>query len=159
MNTPDSAAAWLLPIHGNRKVSVGERELIYILSDSALRARVPRAPAMVREVVAWQDKLIPLFSFAAVPGNSGAQHNSAGGDDDATIVAITAYQSSNAGHVEFGALELQSLPIRIEVSADSGCGLPDDDLAWQQFAISCHEHPRFGAVPILDLARIFGSAL
>jgi hypothetical protein len=54
---------------------------------------------------------------------------------------------------------LGKVPERIQVVDEQACALPGSPAAWHQVAISCFEHPDHGAVPILDLPRLFSGAL
>jgi hypothetical protein len=54
---------------------------------------------------------------------------------------------------------LGKVPERIQVADEQACALPGSPAAWHQVAIACFEHPDHGAVPILDLPRLFSGAL
>jgi hypothetical protein len=151
------ATAWLLTLGGGIHVAVGERELTYILSDDVERVSVPRAPAYAHELIVWQHRLLPLFDVAAAlrdddaATESSAEPNRNGG----SIIVIAAYQVSNESQVEYGALTVCALPERIEVADDSGCELPSEPVGWRRLAHSCCELQPHGAIPILDLHRMF----
>ncbi len=151
------AAAWLLSLNGGLHVAVGERELTYIVSDEVERVFVPRAPSHVSELIVWQNRLLPLFDISAAlqDDDAAGEAPAAPTETDGTIIVIAAYQVSDKRQVEFGALPVCGLPERIEVADDSGCDLPSELPGWRRLAHSCCELQSHGAVPILDLHRMF----
>jgi hypothetical protein len=152
-----NATAWLLTLDGGLHVAVGERELMHIVSDEVERVFVPRTPVHTSELIVWQNRLLPLFNVAAAlrEEDTATEATAEATQRGGTIIVIAAYQASSESQVEFGALPVRGLPERIEVDDDSGCELPSDPPGWRRFAHSCCEHERHGAVPILDLHRMF----
>jgi hypothetical protein len=51
------------------------------------------------------------------------------------------------------------VPERVRVTDEQACALPESPPGWHEVAISCFEHPDHGAVPILDLPRLFSGPL
>jgi hypothetical protein len=151
------AAAWLLKLSGGLHVAVGERELTYIVSDEVERVFVPRAPSHVKELIVWQNRLLPLFDVSAALRDDHAAGDAptAPTETGGTIIVIAAYQVSDERQVDFGALPVCALPERIEVTDDSACDLPPEPPGWRRLAHACCELQQHGAVPILDLHRMF----
>ena len=151
------AAAWLLKLNGGLHVAVGERELTYIVSDEVERVFVPRAPSHVKELIVWQNRLLPLFDVSAALRDDHAAGDapSAPTQTGGTIIVIAAYQVSDERQIDFGALPVCALPERVEVADDSACDLPSEPLGWRRLAHACCELQHHGAVPILDLHRMF----
>ncbi len=149
------ANAWLLTLDGGLRVAVGERELIHIVSDEVERVVVPRAPRHASELILWQNRLLPLFDVAVALRDDDTATEATATEIGGNIIVIAAYQVSNESQVEFGALPVCGLPERIEVADDSGCELPSEPAGWRRLAHSCCEHRQHGAVPILDLHRMF----
>jgi hypothetical protein len=151
------ASAWLLTMNGGRCAAVGERELVHIISDEVERVDVPGVAERSNAFIVWQDRRLPLFDvtaalrehdFANDPVAVPARKSEA-------IIVIAAYQISNESQIRFGAIPVCVLPERIEVADNSGCDLPPQSTGWKGLAHSCFRHQRLGAVPILDLGRVF----
>ena len=153
------ASAWLLTMNGGRRVAVGEGELVHIISDEAERVVVPGQSERIRECIVWQNRQLPLFDVADAlrVDDSAGDSMATAATSSGTIIVIAAYQLSNASQVEFGALPVHALPERIEVADDSGCELPPESAGWRGLAHSCFKHQQHGAVPILNLGRVFAS--
>ena len=151
------ASAWLLTMDGGYYVAVGERELVHISLDELERVVVPGGSECNSEFIVWQNRRLPLFDVAAVLRDDNLANDSmaAAANNAGTIIVIAAYQLSNASQIEFGALPLRGLPERIEVADDSGCSLPPQLAGWRGLAHSCFKHQQHGAVPILNLGRVF----
>jgi len=151
------APAWLLTMNGGCRVAVGEGELVHIISGAVERVFVPGKSERTAEFIVWQNRQLPLFDGVgalrfenSADGSMATEVNSSG-----AIIVIAAYQHSNTQLVEFGALPVYALPERIEVSDDSGCELPPESAGWRGLAHSCFKHQQHGAVPILNLRRVF----
>jgi hypothetical protein len=154
------ASAWLLTIDNECHVAVGERELMHIIADEVEYVVAAGAPEGAGACIVWQNHQLPLFDVAAAlrpdQAASGAtvQPEIASGR---AIFAIAAYQHCNENQVKFGAIPVRALPERIEVADDSGCDLPPELAGWRVLAHSCFKHERLGAVPILNLVRVFAT--
>jgi hypothetical protein len=146
-------------MNGGRHVAVGEGELVHIISDEAERVVVPGKSERIREFIVWQNRQLPLFDVAAAvrDDHSAGDSMATAATISCTIIVIAAYQLSNASQLEFGALPVHALPERIEVADDSGCELPPESAGWRGLAHSCFKHQQHGAVPILNLGRVFAS--
>ena len=151
------ASAWLLTMNGGCRVAVGEGELVHVIADEVERIVVPSKCGRIREFIVWQNRQLPLFDVAGVlrADNSASDAMTTATNSSGGIVVIAAYQLSNASQVEFGALSVHALPERIEVADDSGCELPPESAGWRGLAHSCFKHQKHGAVPILNLGRVF----
>jgi chemotaxis signal transduction protein len=152
---------WLLKLRGQLRAAVGLRELVHVLPHSPRLYPVPQTPPHARHVILWEGKILPVVDLAA--------YLEAGVEDDmgtATkqlsldhLVGIVAYQTAPATEVSLAGMLLGKVPERIRVTDDQACALPQGPAGWQQVAISCFEHPAHGAVPILDLPRLFSGRL
>jgi hypothetical protein len=151
------ASAWLLTMHGGCCAAVGERELVHIISDEVERVVVPGSPERTNEFIVWQNRRLPLFDVTAALGEHELANDSAAVsvETSGAIIVIAAYQISRESQIKFGAIPVGALPERIEVADDSGCDLPPQSVGWTGLAHSCFRHQRHGAVPILDLSRVF----
>ena len=153
------ASAWLLTMNGGRRAAVGERELVHIIADEVERVVVPGKSERIREFIVWQNRQLPLFDVAGALrlDDSASDSMATAADNSGAIIVIAAYQLSNASQVEYGALPVHVLPERIDVADDSGCELPPESAGWRGLSHSCFKHQQHGAVPILNLGRVFAS--
>jgi hypothetical protein len=153
------ASAWLLTMNGGRRVAVGEGEIVHIISGEVERVVVAGKSERIRECIVWQNRQLPLFDVAGAlrVDHSAGDSMATAATSSGAIIVIAAYQLSNASQVEFGALPVHALPERIEVADDSGCELPPESAGWRRLAHSCFKHQQHGAVPILNLGRVFDS--
>jgi hypothetical protein len=151
------ASAWLLTMDGGYRAAVGERELIHIIADEVQRVVNPGGSEWFSEFIVWQKRQIPLFDVAAAlrDDNLAGDPMAAAANNGGAIIVIAAYQRSNTSQIEFGAFSVRALPERIEVTDDSGCNLPPESARWRGLAHSCFKHQKHGAVPILNLGRVF----
>lgn len=149
------ATAWMLPVTKAMSAAVGEFELVHILPDRPALFRVPRAPDYCRHVVVWQGRIVPLMDLGA---RFGAPGRSAGPLAENGVVGIVAYQSVAADHFEYGALRLEAIPWRCEVTDEQACAFPAWLEVWRPYACACFQpEGPCSAVPILRLDRLFSS--
>lgn len=139
--------AWLLDFGGDCRAAVGTRELLHLV-DAPFTFAVPRAPGYCRQIVMWQERLLPVMDIAARVGSVSRQ---------APFLAVIGYQRQRGEYPQFGALMLSSPPMQLEVSDEQSCPLPDEEGAWRELSISCFEH-QGAPVPVLNLCRIFSNA-
>src|SRR6266850_739636 len=90
--------AWILCVSSNQRVAVGQRELLY-LTDKAETFDVPLAPAHCRQVLFWQDHMVPLMDIGRWLGISHASYAR-------KFIAILGYQRARGAPPQFGALWL-----------------------------------------------------
>ena len=150
-----SVSAWILAYSGRGRAAIGEFELVHILDRAPTRFPVPRAPRHCHEVMLWEQQVLPYVDLAMLDRPARMPHGSDKANAGSTIVAIVGYQTDQRQPPRYGALKLCAIPKRASVSNDSACRLPEDIGAVAGFACSCFRHPEFGAVPVLDLPRIF----
>ena len=152
-------SAWLLTMNGGHRVAVGEGEVVHIILDEVECVVIPGKSERIRECIVWQNRQLPLFDVAGAlrVDNSDGDSMATAATSSGAIIVIAAYQLSNASQVEFGAIPVHALPERIEVADDSGCELPPESAGWLGLAHSCFKHQQHGAVPILNLGRVFAS--
>jgi chemotaxis signal transduction protein len=152
---------WLLKLRGQLRAAVGLRELVHVLPYSPRLYTVPQTPPHARHVILWEGKILPVVDLAAyleagVEDGLGTATSRLSLDH---LVGIVAYQSAPGTEVSLAGMLLGKVPERIRVTDDQECALPESPARWQQVAISCFEHPDHGAVPILDLPRLFSGRL
>jgi hypothetical protein len=144
------AAAWLLTV-GDHRAAVGVREQVHLMLDPAA-AELACTPAHCRHVIFWNERCVPVLDLgcwldAAGRSAESAQHRHLG---------IYAYQQSAGAPVEFGALWLARPPQRIDVDDAAAAPLPHEQPRWARVAAACFADVH-GAVPILDLSRVFSA--
>jgi chemotaxis signal transduction protein len=150
-----AASAWLIPITSNHSVAVGEFELVHILPDQPVLFNVPRAPTYCRQVLVWQDRIIPVLDlskrFRFVDDTLLPFDNTT-----TALVGICIYQSEHTKHVEYGALLMHDTPVHGEVDDKQVCDIDTDLSAWRYFMSSCFRIENTQQiVPVLRLERLF----
>lgn len=135
--------AWLLNLGSDRSVALGEREVLHLLPEPQL-FDVPLAPDYCAQVLRWQDQLLPVWDLRVWLGDHS---------EHPELVAIVGYQRHVRQTPLFGALLLAEPPVRLQVSDELACGLPEG-IPWPDIACSCFLHGQ-GPVPILDLNKMF----
>lgn len=139
--------AWVLDLGGGCQAAVGAREVLHLI-DTPRLFDVPLAPAYCRQVVVWQERLLPVMDVAGRLGY---------GMQSGPFLAVVGYQRMRGELPQFGALVLASPPRQVSVSDEQACDLPEEALHWKTLAISCFDH-QGDAVPVLNLSRAFGPA-
>jgi hypothetical protein len=144
------ASAWLLTL-GEHRAAVGVREQVHLMLDPEA-AELASTPAHCRHVIFWNDRCVPVMDLDRRLDPGGATS----GAGSHRHLGVYAYQSGAGMPVEFGALWLARPPQRIEVDDAAASALPD--ARWGSIATACFKDAA-GAVPILDLSRIFSGVL
>jgi hypothetical protein len=147
------ASAWVLNL-GQCRVAVGVREQVHLMLEPKA-AEVAATPAHCRHVIFWSGRCVPVMDLVRWirPNALSAATN------HHRHLGVYAYRSSVEAGVEFGALWLARPPQRVEVDDADSTALPAADRArWSRIASACFADAA-GAVPVLDLGRIFSGAL
>lgn len=149
-SSPGDSTAWLLQLDDRFQAAVGEREMIHLI-ELPLLLEVPKAPRHCRQVLVWNEEILPAMDLAAWLAGRPVQrvHRLAG---------VFAYQEHPQAAPSYGALLLAALPARLRVSDEQACDLPEQPAGWRQLAVSCFKEGE-RPVPILDLPFIFSDAL
>lgn len=143
--------AWVLNLGQGLRVAVGEFDMIHLVPSPELQP-VPMSPPYCREVILWEDAVIPVMDLAAFLQRRESS-------SDTAVVGIVEVQAPQEAQAPlYGGLRLEDPPIRATVNDGQACGLPDSPSGWDEIAISCFEDER-GAVPILSLQRLFSISL
>jgi len=148
---------WVLKLRGQWRAAVGLRELVHVLPYSPRLYMVPQTPPHARHVILWEGKIVPVVDLVAyleagVERGPRTETNRISLD---RLVGIVAYQTASDAEVSLAGMLLGKVPERIRVTDEQACALPQSPPGWNQVALSCFEHPDYGAVPILDLPRLF----
>jgi len=125
---------------------VGGRELLHLI-DVPTTFAVPCTPLYCREVVFWQERLLPVMDIAS---------RLSGTAQEAQFIAVVGYQQKRGEHPQFGALLLSSPPMQAAVSDEQACMLPEETQGWDELAISCFDY-HGDVVPVLNLNRLFNT--
>lgn len=144
------SAAWMLALDYQLRAAVGERELVHLIETPTL-LDVPRSPPYCRQVLVWNDTVLPAMDLAAWLRGRLTQRQQ-------PLTGVFAYQTRPGADPEYGALLLSGIPTRIRVDDDQVCALPKQPGSWQTLAISCFRQDD-QPIPILDLPQIFGGGL
>jgi hypothetical protein len=130
-----------------QRVAVGEAEFLHLVSGGATHA-VPLAPAHCREILQWGGEAIPVVDLGQWLGAHGASE----GDGD--YLGIVGYQRFPDEPFRLGALRMPRPPAKATVSDHQAHTTFPSDPLWKRIALCCYEDEQ-GAVPVLDLARVF----
>jgi hypothetical protein len=146
------AGAWLLTL-GDCRAAVGAREQVHLMLEPGA-AELAATPMHCRHVIFWNDRCVPVMDLGrwldpAAASTVPHRHRHLG---------VYAYQQGADAPVEYGALWLARPPQRIEVDDAAAAPLPEDRARWSRVAAACFTDAT-GAVPVLDLSRIFSGAL
>lgn len=147
-----TAIAWLLNFGDGKLATLGERELLHLVPQAEF-LEVPRVPRHCRRVLAWQNRVVPVWDVLEWL-RPGSDHN------DARLAAVAGYQFHRGQAPQFGALLLVEPPNRIEVCNSQACDLDEDQAAWRGIAISSFRHEGIPTpIPVLDLPLMFSTSL
>jgi chemotaxis signal transduction protein len=142
------ASAWLLVLDAEFQAAVGEREMVHLLQ-APTAYEVLDAPPYCRQVILWQEELVPILDVAAWLRGEEAVLSP-------PLVGIFAYQIADG--IAYGALPLAEVPARRQVSDEQVCPLPTQRPGWAQVALSCFKDGE-RSVPILNLDYLFKGGL
>lgn len=140
--------AWLIELTDTTYAAVGEFELAHILPDAPVLFDIPHTPAHCQQVFVWQNKIIPVMNMTARLTKTINNTNQ--------LVGIFAYRT-DSGRIDYGALLLNAMPRRLEVSDEQACDLPAYLQAWKPYVRSCFQDTENHVIPILNLERIFAA--
>lgn len=145
-----SAPAWLLDFGSGCRAAVGLRQQVHLIHRPEV-ADVPAAPRHCAQVVFFGPLCVAVFDL----GQWLDREASAG---DGRLLGIYAYGAPGEAP-GLGALWLRAAPRRVIVENGQAGPLPEPDRdRWVRIAHSCF-HDEVGSVPVLDLRRMFSSAL
>jgi chemotaxis signal transduction protein len=124
--------------------------MIYLLQDEPSLFEIPQSPCYCRNVFVWQGGILPLMDLPLrLLGRRTVNQG---------FLAIVAFRKYPGAKIEHGALLLSSPPTRIGVNDTQACDLPETPPDWRRLAIACFERAGQGAVPVLDLSKVFSLA-
>lgn len=146
--------AWVLNVGVQLWAAVGELELTHVIPHSPTLFEIPQAPFYCRQVLIWEDQVLPLMDFGARLLGETTRRGQATAEIE-TLVAIVAYQTQRGVTPKHGAMLLREAPSRVPVGDRQACALPEHPRGWAALAISCFEDERVGPVPVLDVARLY----
>ena len=144
------STAWVLALDQQLLAAVGEREMVHLIEAPTL-LEVPRSPFYCRQVLVWNDAVLPAMDLAAWLRGQPAPRAQ-------TLVGVFAYQTQPGADPEYGALLLAAIPMRTRVTDEQASRLPQQPGAWRTLAIACFKQDD-QPIPILDLPYIFGGGL
>jgi chemotaxis signal transduction protein len=150
----NGTAAWLLGF-GAGHAALGEFEVLHILDQMPEKFPVPQAPLHCREVILWEEHIVPLLDLNILGRN--VRSKPAKGELGRQIVTIVAYQQSAHALPQYAALLLSKIPQRYTVQDDHMSALPADSPGLDRFTQCAFAHPEYGQIRVLDLPRLLSA--
>ena len=144
------STAWVLALDQQLLAAVGEREMVHLIEAPTL-LEVPRSPFYCRQVLVWNDAVLPAMDLAAWLRGQPAPRPQ-------TLAGVFAYQTQPGADPKYGALLLADIPTRTRVTDKQACALPQQPGDWRTLAIACFKQGD-QPIPILDLPHIFTGGL
>ena len=146
--------AWLLPVATDMNVAIGEFEMIHIISEHLHFHTIPHSPMYCNKILYWQEQPLPVFDIHYYIKYQGGQNQENGGA--CNFVCVVAYASDQQEKIiQYGAISLNALPFKIDVTDDLACGYPHGEQSWGNIARSCFRYAEHGSTPIVDLQKIY----
>ena len=146
-----SAPAWLLDFGSGCRAAVGLRQQLHLVHSPEV-AEIPATPVHCAQVVFFGERCVPIFDLGLWLGRDG----SAG---ERRYLGIYAFSGAPGEVPGCGAFWLRAAPRRIAVDDAQSRPLPERDTTrWALIAHSCFADDA-GAVPVLDLHRMFSEPL
>ena len=141
--------AWVLDFGNGRRAAVAHSQQLHLeLAPKVLPMLL--APRSARHLLLWNEHCLPVLDFGAwCDQGAGADESTARG-----LLSVYAYAGKDGTH-RLGALWLAQAPVRVDVDDARACELPQQLEQWRGLCTACFDDERFGAVPIVDLSRIF----
>lgn len=112
---------------------------------------VPGAAYYAYGLLHWQGQWLPLIHLESVLRAYPAFDASV----PPNYALVLAYQTAARQPLQYGAMAVVDIPHSVPVRDADFCPLPTDSDMWATLAVSCFRH-QDRAIPILDVARIFG---
>lgn len=147
----EDSNAWMVSFRGDHRAAVGERELVHVLPDTPPLFPVMKAPRHCRQVFVWEGHVLPVYDLSMWLGAPSAH-----GDDD--HLGVFRYRPAAGAPLAYGALVIEGAPRQVLVNDSQARELPEDAKAWRPVVDACFDYGG-RAVPVLNLARLFGTPL
>ena len=142
----EGVAAWLLQVDRLVNVAIGQFELIHIVDEPDYLS-VPQAPEYCRNVILWNDNIVPVICLTSwASGNVDS--------DNSGIVAIVVYKGIHNNYT-YGGIKLDTAPVQARVKNDQQCQLTDNLITWEGVSLSCFKSSTGDIVPIIDITKLF----
>jgi chemotaxis signal transduction protein len=143
-------SAWQLAVEHGGRAAIGQRELLHLMYEPITHV-IPYSPTYCRRVLFWERSAIPVLDLGVLFGHG----NSSGAS---RFVAIVGFQDYPESPPQFGALLLAEPPVRVDVTDEQACALPDALSRLRPLVCACFRRGA-DAVPVLDLRRLFNADL
>ena len=142
----DAVEAWLLKTGGDIDLAVGAASMVQLL-DKPTTYRIPATPAYASTVLLWENQVVSILDPRAWLFDSPLQ--------DASYVALLAYQTAPMEPLKYGAMRLSEVPESIQVD-DSMKAIPEEQLSDAVEAVCDSAFTAFGrSILIPNLESIF----
>ena len=143
-----SSNAWLLECGDALTVAVSDHEIVECVQPEQFY-RIPGTPDYCCNVLAWQDKLVPVMDMAA------ALRDEQKTQSKPLLVCLLSYQLAPKQPLQYLALRINQTPQKIQVDDDQVCELPTGGFSQLLASVSfcCFSHQQL-PVAILDIAKL-----
>lgn len=144
------SGAWVLDIGAGLRAAVGESHQVHLMVEAPDVFELPLTPQHARHALLWNDECVPVLDLGAwlTAGQVATQRR---------YLGIHAYPGQEPRSVHYGGLWIEQPPQRRRVDDRMAADLPAHPPFWAPLVCSCFTDAA-GAVPILDLARVFAQA-
>lgn len=140
------AAAWIMQFGTDLRAAVGQMELMHII-DNPEYITIPKAPDYCKQVIMWNDKIIPVIDLSAWFFPNATEKK--------VIVAITVYKDVRQDELKYGGIGLTEVPRMEQVMNRQVTSLPNNHDIWSKISVSCFISSDDSHVPILDVSTLF----
>ena len=143
-----SSSAWLLECGDTLTVAVSDHEIVECVHPEQFY-RIPETPDYCNNVLAWQDKLVPVMDMAA------ALHGAHKKQSEESFLCMLSYQLAAKQPLQYLALRISETPRKITVDDDQVCELPTGVSSQLLASVSfcCFSYQQL-PVAILDIAKL-----
>jgi len=148
--------AWLLTATKHIHAGIGNLEMVHRHSGIPDLIAISHEDSYCQHEILWQGQHLPLLDLGLFLSSEPCSNKTTDYPEN-MFLCIVAYISTQENVQEYGAILSSQPPVRVTVDDKQACELPGTPERWSMLAISCFRHDVHGAVPILDLPRIFST--
>ena len=140
--------AWLLECGDALTVAVSDHEIVECVQPERYYS-IPGTPDYCCNVLAWQDKLVPVMDMAA------ALHGEHRAQSEPLLACLLSYQLAPKQPLQYLALRISQTPQKIQVEDEQVCEVPTEGISQLLASVSfcCFSHQQL-PVAILNIEKL-----